>query len=812
MNTSFNWIKDLVPGMENVTDEEYRDAMTLSGTKVECFEKLDKNLEKIVVGKILSVEQHPDADKLVVCQLDVGEESPVQIVTGAPNIKVGTSGQMVPVVLAGGKIAAAHGESEIPENGIKIKKGKLRGVESFGMMCGIDELGSSRDIFSDAPEDGIYILSGDLKPGDSAVRALGLDDTVFEYEITNNRVDCYSVLGIAREAAATFKKELVFPEIKETGNTENVSEYLSVDVQDTKLCPRYTARVVKNIKFGESPEWMKKRLRASGIRPINNIVDITNYVMEEFGQPMHAFDYDTIAGKKIIVKRAADSDKFVTLDGVERELDDNMLMIADGDKYIGIAGIMGGENSKIKEDVSTLVFESATFDGTNIRKSAKRLSMRTDASGKFEKGLDPETAEAAINRACALVEELGAGEVVGGIIDIYPDPVNKRRIKFDPESYNRLLGTDISKEEMLSFFKPLEIEYDSDKNELIIPTFRQDLLRDADMAEEVARFYGYDNIPVTLPTGSSDADMVGGILFDEKVKVRVMDTAEALGFSQSLTYSFESPKVFDRLRLPEDAPERNTVKISNPLGEDFSVMRTLPVNGMLNSLSNNFNRRNKDVRLYELAKVYIPVEGEDLPDERTKLTLGFYGEGDFFDMKGVAETVFERLGLKDKRVYTATDKYPFMHPGRTAGITYNGDDLGFLGEVHPKVTDDYGIGEKVYLAIIDLKTIEEFVSFDSKYTGITNFPSVTRDISFVMEKDIPVGDVEEMIEKQAGALLESYSLFDLYEGEGIKEGFKSVAYSITFRAPDRTLTDDDVNPVMEKIFEELKNKGYELRQ
>lgn len=812
MNTSFNWIKDLVPGLENVCEEEYRDAMTLSGTKVECFEKLDKNLEKIVVGKILSVEQHPDADKLVVCQLDVGEENPVQIVTGAPNIKVGSSGQMVPVVLAGGKIAAAHGENEIPENGIKIKKGKLRGVESFGMMCGIDELGSSRDIFPDAPEDGIYILSGDVKPGDSAVDALGLNDTVFEYEITNNRVDCYSVLGIAREAAATFKKEFAFPEIKETGNGENATDHLSVEVKDPDLCKRYTARVVKNIKFGESPEWMKRRLRSCGIRPINNIVDITNYVMEEFGQPMHAFDYETIAGKKIVVKRAEDGEKFITLDGNERQLDGDMLMIADGEKYIGIAGIMGGENSMITDDVSTIVFESATFDGTNIRKSAKRLSMRTDASGKFEKGLDPETAEAAVNRACALVEELGAGEVVGGIIDIYPNPVSKKRIKFNHDFYNRLLGTEISKEDILGYFKPLEIEYDSQKDELIIPTFRQDLLRDADIAEEVARFYGYDNIPVTLPTGSSDADVVGGILFDERIKVRVMDTAEALGFSQSLTYSFESPKVFDRLRLSDDAPERNTVKISNPLGEDFSVMRTLPVNGMLTSLANNFNRRNKNVRLYELAKVYIPVDGEDLPDERTRLTLGFYGEGDFFEMKGVAETIFERLGLVQKREYTATDNYPFMHPGRCADITYKGVKLGFLGEVYPKVSDDYGISEKVYLAIIDLNSIEEFVSFDTKYEGIANYPSVTRDISFVMQKDIPVGEVEGMIEKEAGSLLESYELFDLYEGEGIKEGFKSVAYSIVFRAPDRTLTDEDVNPIMDKIFEELKNKGFELRQ
>ena len=806
MNTSLNWIKAMVPGLE-VTDQEFRDAMTLSGTKVENFTAFDKNLDKIVVGQIESVEKHPDADKLVICQVNVGSET-VQIVTGAPNIPVGSSGQKVPVVLDGGRVAGGHDGGALPEDGIKIKKGKLRGVESFGMMCAIEELGSSREFYPDAPENGIYILGDDAQVGEDAVHYLGLDDTVFEYEITNNRVDCYSIIGIAREAAATFRKPFTPPVVTETGNAEDINDYVKVDVEATDLCSRYTARLVKNIKLAPSPKWMQRRLASAGIRPINNIVDITNYVMEEYGQPMHAYDYDTLAGGKIVVRRAKDGEKFMTLDGQERTLDSDMLMICDGEKAVGLAGIMGGENSKITDDVKTMLFEAATFDGTNIRKATKRLGLRTDASGKFEKGLDPENALAAMNRACQLIEELGAGEIVGGVVDVYPNKKERVRVPFEPERINALLGTNVSVEEMLGYFKMLELDYDEAKQELIIPTFRQDLLRTADISEEVARFFGYANIPTTLPHGAST---MGKISFKQRVEDVAGEIAQFCGFSQAMTYSFESPKVFDKLKLAADAEERKTVVISNPLGEDFSIMRTLPLNGMQNSLATNYNRRNKDVKLYELAKVYVPVEGEDLPDERVQFTLGFYGDGDFFTMKGVVEEFLEKIGMSARPEYDPEAGKTFLHPGRQAEILYKDTVIGYLGEVHPDVADTYGLGDRTYVAVLDLPEILPFASFDRKYEGIAKFPAVTRDISMVMPKTVLVGEVEKIIEKRGGKLLEKYNLFDIYEGAQIKEGFKSVAYTISFRAKDRTLEDKDIQPIMEKILEDLSGMGIELR-
>ena len=807
MNTSLNWIEALVPGLD-VTDQEFRDAMTLSGTKVECFTAYDKNLEKIVVGQILSVDKHPDADKLVVCQVNVGNET-VQIVTGAPNIPVGSQGQKVPVVLDGGRVAGGHDGGPLPEDGIKIKKGKLRGVESCGMMCSIEELGSSREFFPDAPENGIYILGDDAVVGSSAVEYLGLDDTVFEYEITNNRVDCYSVLGIAREAAATFGKPFNPPVVTETGNSEDVNDYIKVEVEAKDLCTRYTARVVKNIKLAPSPKWMQQRLMTAGIRPINNIVDITNYVMEEYGQPMHAYDLDTIAGSKIVVRTAKDGEEFVTLDGQVRKLDSQTLVICDGEKAVGLAGIMGGENSMITDDVKTMLFEAATFDGTNIRKSTKRLGIRTDASGKFEKGLDPENALAAMNRACQLIEELGAGEVVGGVVDVYPNPVTRKRISFEPDKYNALLGTNVSREEMLQYFERLEVEYDKDNNELIIPTFRQDLNRDADMAEEVARFFGYDNIPTTLPKGETT---MGKVSFEQRIEDVAGEIAQFCGFSEAMTYSFESPKVFDKLKLEPDSSYRKTVVISNPLGEDFSVMRTLPLNGMLTSLATNYNRRNKNVKLYEMAKVYLPDEDtEKLPEEKVMFTLGFFGEGDFFTMKGVVEEFLDRVGMRVKPVYNPQAGIPFLHPGRQAAIEYNGTEIGYLGEVHPDVADNYGIGEKAYIAVIDIPAVTELASFDRKFTGIAKFPAVSRDISMLVPKNILVGTIENIIEKRGGKLVENFSLFDIYEGSQIQEGFKSVAYTISFRAKDRTLEDKDITPVMDKILKDLSDIGIELR-
>ena len=725
MNTSLSWIKAYVPELD-VTAQEYTDAMTLSGTKVEGYEELDADLDKIVVGQVVKIERHPDADKLVVCQVDVGTET-IQIVTGAPNV---FEGAKVPVVLDGGRVAGGHDGSRTP-GGIKIKKGKLRGVPSFGMMCSIEELGSSKDMYPDAPDNGLYILPEDTEVGADAIEVLGLHDVVFEYEVTSNRVDCYSVIGIAREAAATFRKKFVPPVVTKTGNEEDVNDYIKVTVENPELCPRYCARVVKNIKIGPSPEWMQRRLASVGIRPINNLVDITNYVMEEYGQPMHAYDLDTISGNEIIVKTAQDGDKFTTLDGQVRNLDKDVLMICDGEKEVGIAGIMGGENSMITDNVKTVLFEAACFDGVNIRKSSKRVGLRTDASGKFEKGLDPNNAKAAIDRACQLVEEMGAGEVVGGTVDVYSKVKEPVRVPFDADKINRMLGTDIPEEEMLGYFKMIDLEYDAETKEVIAPTFRHDLFRIADLAEEVARFCGYDNIPTTLPTGEATT---GKLSFKLRIEQVARDIAEFCGFSQGMTYSFESPKVFDKLLLPADSPLRNAVEIMNPLGEDYSIMRTISLNGMLTSLATNYNRRNKNVRLYELGNIYLPKQLPltELPEERMQFTLGMYGEGDFFSMKGVVEEFFEKIGMKKKETYDPKAGRPYLHPGRQANIIYDGKVVGFLGEVHPDVADTYGIGTRAYVAVIDMPEILEYATFDRKYTGIAKYPAVTRDISMTV--------------------------------------------------------------------------------
>ena len=812
MNTPLSWIKAYVPDLD-VTAQEYTDAMTLSGTKVEGFERLDEDLDKIIVAKIVKMEKHPDADKLQVCQVQINEQGEtIQIVTGAKNVK---EGDVVPVVLDGGKVATGHDGSKVA-GGTKIKKGKLRGVKSFGMFCGIEELGGDHEMYPEAPEDGVYIFSDvdeykDVKLGSSAIEVLGRDDVVFEYEITSNRVDCFGVLGIAREAAATFRKDFVPPVIEVKENNEKASDYIDVEIKDADLCKRFTARVVKNIKIAPSPQWMQRRLAACGIRPINNIVDITNYVMEEYGQPMHAYDYDTLAGHKIIARRAEDGEKFVTLDGQERELDSSMLMICDGEKAVGIGGIMGGENSKITDDVKTMVFEAACFDGTNIRLSSKKLGLRTDAAAKFEKGLDPNNAINAVNRACQLITELGAGEVVGGVVDVYPTIREGVRVAFDEERINKLLGTDIDKDTMISYLEKVDLPYDVKTNEIVVPSWRQDVLCLADLAEEVARFYGYDKIPTSLPTGEATT---GKLSFKLRIESIARNVVEQCGFSEGMNYSFESPKVFDKLLIPKDSKLRETVVISNPLGEDYSIMRTTPLNGMLTSLSTNYNRRNKDVRLYEIANVYIPkaLPLTELPDERTQLSLGMYGAGDFFDLKGVVELVLDKLGMKGLKEYDARAGKSFLHPGRQANVIYDGEVIGYLGEIHPEVLDNYDIGTKAYVAVLDMPKLVERASFDYKYEGIAKFPAVTRDLSLVMKKDVLAGDVEAVIRKASGKLLESYKLFDVYEGSQIEEGYKSLAYSIVFRAKDRTLEESDITPLMDKILKGLANIGVELRK
>ena len=811
MNTPLSWIKEMVPGLD-CTPAEYMDAMTLSGTKAESAQYFDKNLDKIVVGRINKIERHPDADKLVICQVQIDEDGKeIQIVTGAPNA---FEGAVVPVVLDGGRVACDHSGNK-PGEGFVIKAGKLRGVDSAGMMCSIDELGRDKTYYPEADEEGLYIFNkieggSKLKLGSDALIPLGLRDALVEYEVTSNRVDCFGIEGIAREAAATFRKDFKPPVIKETGNNEKAEDYISVEIKDNELCKRYVARVVKNVKIAPSPLWMQRKLSAVGIRPINNIVDITNYVMTELSQPMHAYDIDTIEERRIVVERAANGEKFTTLDGVERELDDTVLLIKDGKKAVGIAGIMGGENSKINEGLNTVLLEAACFDGTNIRLSSKKIGLRTDASGKFEKGLHPETALLAMNRACTLIEEIGAGEVACGVVDVYPVKEGDREVEFDLDACNRLLGTSISLDMAREYFDRLGIKINDDLKSVVVPYFRQDLLRNADLAEELARFFGYDKIPTTLPSGESTA---GGETFGMEIEGKARELAEQFGFCEGMTFSFESPKVFDRLLLPLDAKEREAIEIKNPLGEDYSIMRTQIINGMLTSLGTNSARRNKNVRLYEISNIYLAkkLPLEDYPEERKQFCLGMYGEGDFFVLKGVIEEFLYKVGMKKLPSYNADAGKTFLHPSRQAQIIYEDTVVGYFGEVHPLVQEAYGIAERTYVANIGLSVICKKANFTVKYEGIAKFPSVVRDISLVMDKSLTAGEIEKIIRSESGAILESLELFDIYEGERIGADKKSMAYSITFRNKEKTLEESEISAVMDKILKGLQTIGAVLR-
>ena len=811
MNTPLSWIKEMVPELD-CTPAEYMDAMTLSGTKAESVEYFDENLDKIIVGKINKIERHPDADKLVICKVQIDEAgNEIQIVTGAPNV---FEGAVIPVVLDGGKVACDHSGNKSTE-GFAIKAGKLRGVDSAGMMCSIDELGRDKTYYPEAEEDGLYIFNkieggSTLKLGSDALEALGLRDALVEYEVTSNRIDCFGIEGIAREAAATFRKEFKPLVIKETGNSEKAEDYIAVEIKDNSLCKRYVVRVVKNVKIAPSPLWMQRKLSAVGIRPINNVVDITNYVMIELSQPMHAYDLSTIEDRKIIVERAENGEKFTTLDGEERELDNTVLLIKDGKKAVGIAGIMGGENSKINDNLDTVLLEAACFDGTNIRISSKKVGLRTDASGKFEKGLHPNTALLAMNRACALIEEMGAGEVVGGVVDVYPVKEGDREVEFDLDACNKLLGTSITKEEAKEYFDRLEIKINDDWKSVTVPYFRQDLLRNADLAEELARFFGYEKIPTTLPSGESTA---GGETFQMEIEGKARALAEQFGFCEGMTFSFESPKVFDKLMFDKNAKERETIKIMNPLGEDYSIMRTQIVNGMLVSLGTNSARRNKNVRLYEISNIYLAksLPLADYPEERKQLCLGLYGEGDFFVLKGVIEEFLYKVGMKKLPSYNAKAGKTFLHPGRQAEIIYEGEVIGYLGEVHPLVQETYGISERAYIANIDFNKICEKADFGVKYEGIAKFPAVVRDISLVMEKSLTAKQIEEAIRKNGGGILENLELFDIYEGERIEKDKKSMAYSITFRNKEKTLEEAEITAVMENILKGLENIGAVLR-
>lgn len=796
MNIPMSWLKAYVDIESNIKD--FVEDITMSGSKVEAVENIGADIQKVVVGKVLSIVKHPDADKLVITKIDIGAAEPIQIVTGADNLY---EGAYVPAALDGSTLA----------NGLKIKKGKLRGEISDGMLCSIEELGFDRNDYPEAPENGIYIFMEEQPLGADVKPILEIEEDVVEYEITSNRSDCFSVLGIAREAAATYNKPFKYPEIivKEQADG-NIDEMISVEITNAELCPRYVARVVKNVRIEPSPQWMRHRLTASGVRPINNIVDITNYVMLEFGQPMHAFDIDNIDDKKIIVRNADEGETFITLDGEERKLDSSMLVIADKNKAVAIAGIMGGENSKVTGNASAILFESANFNGTNIRRTSKKLGLRTDSSSKFEKGLDPNLSLEAINRAVQLVEELGCGEVVKGVADCYPNKREIRKVKYSPEKINNLLGTNIEARQMIEILNRLEIK--TENGEAVIPTFRPDLEREADIAEEIARIYGYNKIEATLAAGTPT---VGKKSKEQLLEDLIKDTLVAQGLCEALSYAFESPKVFEKLRIDEGSPLRNAVRINNPLGEDFSIMRTTTLNAMLQSLSTNYNRRNEEAQLFEIAKVYEPKQLPltELPVESPILTIGMYGKKDYYDLKGILEALDEALGFDGKTDYSPTHNLPFMHPGRAADIFLNGDRLGLTGEVHPAVLDNYDIGTKAYIACLDIHLLNKNANLLSTYQPIPKFPAIKRDIAMVVKDEVIVKDIASAISEKGGKNLESVKLFDVYKGEHMQKGYKSVAYSISFRAPDRTLTDEEVAGDMSKILKNLEEKlGAQLRE
>jgi phenylalanyl-tRNA synthetase beta chain len=789
MKAPLNWLRDYVD--INVSPKEYAEAMTMSGSKVEGLEVQGEEISNVVVGKILSLEKHPNADRLQVSKVDVGNEI-IQIVTGAQNIRVG---DCVPIAL--------HG-STLP-GGVKITKGKLRGIESNGMMCSIQELGLAKSDYPEAAEDGIFILEEGLTVGIDIKEVLGLNDTVVEFEITSNRPDCLSIIGLARESAATLKSEFKKPSISFKEEDDDANKYATIEIKDADLCPRYAARIVKDVKIEPSPEWMRRRLKAAGVRPINNIVDITNYVMLEFGQPMHAFDLEYLHGHKIIVRRAYEGEIIKTLDEQERRLDTSMLVIADADRAVAVAGVMGGANSEITDNTKTILFESAVFNGISVRLTSKKLGLRTEASSRFEKGLDPENAAAAVDRACQLVEQLGAGKVCKGVIDCYVNKPETKVIDFRPEKINTLLGTSVQTEEMISIFKALEFEVDDKNMTVKIPSFRPDVEGEADLAEEVARFYGYNKIEATLLAGK--AATLGRKTFEQKIEDTIKNSMIACGLSEIYTYSFTSPKVFEKINLPVESKLRKAVVITNPLGEDYSIMRTTTIPEMLEVLSRNYNRRIDEARLFELSHVYLPKELPiaGLPEERMVLTIGMYGKVDFYDLKGVIEELMSVLRIEDYSFEPERDN-PTFHPGRTAKLFIKGAQAGIFGEIHPEVVEKFEGPERTYIGVIEVNSLVKNASVKAQYTPLPKFPTVTRDIAMLVCDDILVKQIEDVIKQHSGKILEDVKLFDIYKGKQVAEGMKSVAYSITFRANDRTLKDDEVNKVMDKILENLRVK------
>ena len=796
MNLSMKWLSDYVT--LDTTVKDFCAAMTMSGSKVEVATEEGSEIKNVVVGKLLSVVPHENSDHLVVCQVDVGQEQPIQIVTGAPNVK---AGDIVPVALCG---------AELP-NGVKIKKGKLRGVESNGMLCSLGELGLTVHDFPYAIADGIFLIQEDCQIGQDIHEAIGLNDTSVEFEITSNRPDCLSVTGLAREAAATYHVPLNLKKPTFQGIDGNIQDELQVEIQNKEKCPRYAAGIVKNVKIAPSPRWMRERLRASGVRPINNLVDITNYVMLEYGQPMHAFDLRYVKDGKIVVRNAAEGETITTLDGVTRTLSPEMLVIADAEKPIAVAGVMGGEYSGIMEDTNTVVFESAYFEPVQVRRTAKKLGMRTDASARYEKGLDPEGCLRTLERAFELVELLGAGEPVRTHIDLDYNEKQRNRIPFDPAWINKFLGTDISREEMCDTMKMLEIEVDGDT--CISPSFRIDLERPADIAEEVARIYGYNNIPSTVIKGVANASLTP----KQKFRRTLENATVAVGCYGILTYSFISPKYFDKIALPADSSLRKTVVISNPLGEDTSVMRTTTLPSMLETLSLNYKNRNAAVALYEIGKEYLPTAPDKLPEEPDRLTIGMYGDdADFFTLKGMVETILETAGLHDCTYKACGTDSPFgetcaLHPGRSAVIYAGETPIGYLGEVHPTVQKNYEIGTRTYVAKLLIDEMQPLAQTEITYQPLPKFPAITRDLSLVCADEVPVGDLQAAMKKAVGNILEQITLFDVYKGEQIAAGMKSVSFSIRMRSHEGTLTDEQADAAMKRVLKALKEHGATLR-
>lgn len=793
MNLSMKWLSDYVD--IDVNPREYAEALTMSGSKVEGYEIEGSEISNVVVGKVLSIEKHPDADKLVVCQVDVGKEAPVQIVTGATNVVVGA---LVPVCLDGALLPG----------GKKIKKGKLRGMVSEGMLCSLSELGLTVNDFPYAIEDGIFLIEEDCRIGQDIQSAIGLNDTSVEFEITSNRPDCLSVIGLARETAATYDVPLKLhtPVVKGSGDGDDIKNYLKVAVEAADLCPRYTAKIVKDVKIGSSPLWMRERLRASGVRPINNLVDITNYVMLEYGQPMHAFDLRYVAGREIVVRRAKNGETMMTLDGIDRTFTDDMLIISDAEKPVAVAGVMGGEYSGIMDDTTTVVFESANFMGSSVRKTAKKLGMRTDASARYEKGISALSTMECVERACELVEMLGAGTVVDGVIDVDHSDKEPGRVKLEVEWINSFLGIDLTREEMVKTLTSLGFTMDGDM--ILVPYYRIDIEHKADIAEEIARIYGYNNIPTTAPTGTAR----GVVTPRQKFERSINETMLSLGCYEIMTYSFISPKYYDNILLPADSELRNSVTITNPLGEDTSIMRTTTIPSMMEIVSRNYNNRNPYLWAYEIGMEYRPAEGQELPDENPMLTIGLYGNGaDFYTLKGMTEMLFDRIGVEDLDIVPCSDN-PTFHPGRCAVLSKDGKPVGILGEISPRVCQNYDVGTKVYVAKLSVDVLYELANSEKSYCPLPKYPATSRDLSLICDDELPIIQIEKAIKGAVGKILERVELFDVYKGAQVEKDKKSVSYSIVMRSDQGTLTDEEADGAVKRVLKALDKIGVTLRQ